>query len=161
MTREELASGDIALLERLNHGPCEVGDVPIDELERLTALGLAKRVLGCCEITRAGQLTYHRHQFAKGLRGHVRVAGNESGLLRAIDLSAPQYRNQLITFLNARRQRYARSGGDVSLPERFRRIVQRTANSIRERGRAVLPHGGGPHGLQMQLKEPQRGSRKK
>ena len=69
MTREELASGDIALLERLSNGPCEVGDVPIDELERLTALGLAKRVLGCCEITRAGQLTYCRHQFAKGLRG--------------------------------------------------------------------------------------------
>ena len=160
MTREKLASGDIALLERLSYGPCEVGDVPVDELERLTALGLAKRVLGCCEITRAGQLTFHRHQYTRRLHGRTfRVTGSDPALREQIAGSALQYRNQLLTFLNDRRKRDARSGGMPLMPERFKQLLLQTANKMRERGRAAFPSSRPTRAAPPNEKKPQRGSR--
>lgn len=160
MTREKLASGDIALLERLSYGPCEVGDVPVDELERLTALGLAKRVLGCCEITRAGQLTFHRHQYTRRLHGRAaRVTGSDPAFGQALAGSALQYRNQLLTFFNDRRKRNARSDAMPLMPERFKQLLLQTANKMRERGRTVFPGNRQTHAAPLNEKKPQRGSR--
>ncbi|GBE42209.1 MAG TPA: hypothetical protein ENH05_00485 [Rhizobiales bacterium] len=71
MSRIKLRNGDIALLGQLYQGPLELGDIPNDALERLTALGLARKVLGSCKITRTGQLTFHRQSFAKAPRRRV------------------------------------------------------------------------------------------
>ncbi len=58
--RIELREGDMACLSRLINGPLEIGVIPEATIKRLTSRGLVKRVLGSCEITGAGQLSYHR-----------------------------------------------------------------------------------------------------
>lgn len=63
MPRIKLRNSDIALLGRLNMGPLELGEMPAGALERLMALGLTRTVLGSCNITRAGQLSFHRRSF--------------------------------------------------------------------------------------------------
>ena len=63
MSRIKLRSKDISMLERLNSVPLEIGDLDVDSVARLSALGLVIKVLGCCEITRRGQLTLHRQHF--------------------------------------------------------------------------------------------------
>lgn len=72
MSRNELNGGEIALLGRLNRRPLELGDLPQDAVARLLALGLARKVLGFCEITRTGQLAVHRNRFRKA--SHRRMA---------------------------------------------------------------------------------------
>jgi len=131
VTREKLARRDIALLGRLMQGPRELGGLPYDGIERLTALGLATRVLGCCEITRAGQLNYHRHQYLRGAGGRsVRVAQKSPTFLQEAQYPAPLSRNQLFTFLSARRKKDNRVGQDTSLSEWLLNFVFETAHRI-------------------------------
>lgn len=66
MSRSQLHDGEMAVLARLNRQPVELGDLPCSAVARLTELGLARKVLGSCEITRAGQLTYQRYQYRNG-----------------------------------------------------------------------------------------------
>ena len=73
MSRIKLRSKDISMLERLNSVPLEIGDLDVDSVARLSALGLVIKVLGCCEITRRGQLTLHRQHFLKASRRRVRA----------------------------------------------------------------------------------------
>lgn len=65
MSRLLLGSRDVALLARLNSRPIEIGELPPENMARLSSLGFAQKVLGCFEITRAGQLAYRRYQFLK------------------------------------------------------------------------------------------------
>ena len=71
MSRNQLQDGEIALLGKLNRQPLELGDLPVEAVARLTQLGLARKVLGYCEITRAGQLTYKRDHFRKHAAGRA------------------------------------------------------------------------------------------
>lgn len=71
MSRSQLHDGEIALLGKLNRESLELGDLPHDMVERLTRLGLARKVLGYCEITRAGQLTYRRDHYRKRSLGRI------------------------------------------------------------------------------------------
>lgn len=71
MSRIKLRKEDLACLGRLNTGPLEIGDIPEETVARLTARGLIVQVLGCCEITPAGQLIYHRQYFLRTPRSRV------------------------------------------------------------------------------------------
>ena len=71
MSRIKLRSKDISLLERLYSAPLEIGNLPAESVARLSALGLVMKVLGCCEITLKGQLTYHRQHFLKASRRRI------------------------------------------------------------------------------------------
>ena len=71
MSRIKLRMRDISLLERLRYASLEIGDLPVDSIARLTELGLVTKVLGCCEITRKGQLAYYRQHFLKTPRRRV------------------------------------------------------------------------------------------
>jgi len=69
--RSQLHDGEIALLGKLNRHPAELGDLPGESVARLIRLGLVRKVLGYCEITRAGQLTYQRDQYRKQALGPI------------------------------------------------------------------------------------------
>lgn len=104
MSRLHLRRGDIALLGRLNRAPLEIGHIPAETLTRLTALGLVKTVLGCCEITRAGQLTYQRHQFQKVSGGRVaRVTRRHPLFLHETRFRGPANRTTLMDCIRRRR----------------------------------------------------------
>lgn len=103
MSRLQLRSGDIALLGRLNRAPLEIGHIPAETLTRLTALGLVKKVLGCCEITRAGQLSYQRHQFQKVSGGRVaRVTRRHPLFLHEARFRGPASRARLMDCIRQR-----------------------------------------------------------
>lgn len=63
--RTDLRKGDMACLGRLIDGPIEIGAISEKTVARLMDRGLVVQVLGCCEITGFGQLTYHRQQYPK------------------------------------------------------------------------------------------------
>ena len=96
MSRRELESGEFALLGRLNRSPLELGDLPASSVARLAALGLARKVLGFCEITRAGQLEWQRGQFRKVSRRWVaRVTRHDPLFLQETRLHGPAGTSQL------------------------------------------------------------------
>lgn len=132
MSRIKLCSGDIALLERLNLVPLEIGDLPGDTVARLTALGLVRKVLGCCEITRKGQLTLHRRYFLKASRRRIaRVTRRNPMFLQEASLSSSLSRTRLSENLNMRRRLDARVRQGAWLPIWLARLASVTAGRFR------------------------------
>lgn len=132
MSRIKLRSGDIALLKRLNFVPLQLGDLPVDSVARLTALGLASKVLGCCEITRRGQLTLHRQHFLKvSSRRIARVTRRNPMFLQEASLSSSLSRTRLSEHLNMRRRLDARIRQATKLPRWLLRLASETAGRFR------------------------------
>lgn len=143
MSRIKLRSGDIALLGRLNFVPLEIGDLPVDSVARLTALGLVSKVLGCCEITRKGQLTLHRQHFLKASRRRIaRVTRRNPMFLQEAGLSASLSRTRLTEHLNMRRRLDARVRQATKLPKWLARLASQTAGRFRTIDEAPSDLGG-------------------
>lgn len=135
MSRIKLRSGDISLLERLNSIPLEIGDLPHESVERLTALGLVRKVLGCCEITRQGQLTLHRQHFLKASRRRIaRVTRRNPMFLQEASLSASSARTRLSEHLNIRRKIDALIRQVTRLPNWLLRLASRSVGRFRIMG---------------------------
>jgi hypothetical protein len=132
VSRIKLRSGDIALLERLNFVPLEIGDLPVDSVARLTALGLVSKELGCCEITRKGQLTLHRQHFLKASSRRIaRVTRRNPVFLQEESLSTSLSRTRLSEHLNMRRRVDARVRQATKLPKWLMRLASETAGRFR------------------------------
>lgn len=132
MSRIKLRSGDIALLERLNLVPLEIGGLPVDSVGRLAALGLISKVLGCCEITRKGQLTLHRQHFLKASSRRIaRVTRRNPVFLQEASLSTSLSRTRLSEHLNMRRRVDARVRQATKLPKWLARLASETAGRFR------------------------------
>lgn len=126
MSRIQLRSGDIALLGRLNRTPLEIGLIPAETVTRLTALGLAKKVLGCLEITRAGQLSYQRNQFLKASRGRIaRVTRRHPMFLHEARFHGPVSRSSLMDFIRQRRAAESRTSYGWFVPKWLTRLASR------------------------------------
>lgn len=105
MSRKDLESGDFALLGRLNRAPRELGSLPAKSVTRLAALGLVHKVLGFCEITRAGQLEWCRDQYRRVPRRRVaRVTRRSPLFLQETRLRGLAGASQLRTFDAALRE---------------------------------------------------------
>jgi hypothetical protein len=127
-----LRSKDISLLERLNSVPLEIGDLPADSVARLSALGLVMKVLGCCEITRKGQLTLHRQHFLKASRRRVaRVTRRNPLFLSEERFGSSTSRDRLTEHLNMRRTSDAHARQAVKLPRWLVRLASGTVGQIR------------------------------
>ena len=132
MSRTKLRSKDISLLERLNSVPLEIGDLPTDSVARLSALGLVMKVLGCCEITRKGQLTLHRQHFLKASRRRVaRVTRRNPLFLSEERFGSFTSRDRLTEHLNMRRTSDAHARQAVKLPRWLVRLASGTVGQIR------------------------------
>ncbi len=124
VTRNNLVKRDFTVLWQLGKGPREIGGLPFDSIKRLTALGLARRVLGSYEITRAGQLTYHRHHFSTASgRRIAHVTRRNPVFLHEARFRMPLSRSQLAEFLNARRKDDGRFAQAALLPGWLSRIL--------------------------------------
>ncbi len=133
MSRVELCNGDIVLLGRLNRGLLELGDIPVDTVERLVALGLARKVLGSCRITRAGQLSFHRQSFTRVSRRQrvARVTKRHPLFLHEARLRTPLSRARLSEFLKMRRALDAHLRRATRLPHWLMRFASETAGRFR------------------------------
>ena len=132
MSRIKLRSKDISLLERLNSMPLEIGDLPVDSVARLSALGLVTKVLGCCEITRKGQLTLHRQHFLKASRRRVaRVTRRNPLFLSEERFGSSASRDRLSEHLNMRKTSDARARQATKLPRWLVRLVSETVGRFR------------------------------
>jgi hypothetical protein len=136
VSRIKLRSGDISLLERLNSMPLEIGNLPNNEIgnlpnntiERLMALGLVTKELGCCEITRNGQLTLHRQQFLKASgRRIARVMHRNSMFLQEATIGTSLSRPQSSEHQNLRRRLDAPIRQAMRLPQWLTRLASETA----------------------------------
>lgn len=128
MSRIKLRSGDVALLERLNSMPLEIGNLPNDAIERLMALGLVTKVLGCCEITHHGQLTLHRQQFLKASRRRIaRVTQRNPMFLQEAAIGSSLSRPQSSEHLTLRRRLDAPFRQAMRLPQWLTRLATETA----------------------------------
>ena len=133
-----LRNSDIALLARLNRGPLELGDIPIASLNKLTALGLARKVLGSCNITSAGQLSFRRHSFTNASRQRfAHVTPRHPVFLHEARLRTPISRARLAEFLTLRRAFDARVSRAARLAKWLARLASETAGQFRPRH--VLP----------------------
>ena len=132
MSRIKLRSRDISLLERLNLVPLEIGDLPADAVARLTTLGLVRKVLGCCEITRKGQLTLHRQHFLKASSRRVaRVTRRNPLFLSEERFGSPASRTRLSEHLKKRRTLDSRVRQAARLPRWLARLASETAGRFR------------------------------
>lgn len=145
MSRMQLRNGDIAVLGRLNLSPLEIGDLPVDSVARLSALGLLKKVLGCCEITRAGQLAYQRHQFVRASGGRIaRVTRRHPVFLHEARFGEPASRNRLTDLLKRRRESDPRIMNASIMPRWLVRLAAGTAFGPRRTGEAPPRPGREP-----------------
>lgn len=132
MSRIKLLSKDISLLERLNSAPLEIGNLPAESVARLSALGLVMKVLGCCEITRKGQLILHRQHFLKASRRRVaRVTRRNPLFLSEERFSASASRDRLSEHLNKRRTSDAHARQATKLPRWLARLASETVGRFR------------------------------
>ena len=132
MSRIKLLNTDIFLLERLKFAPLEIGDLPADTITRLTALGLVRKVLGCCEITHQGQLTLHRQHFLKVSRRRVaRVTRRNPLFLSEMRFGSSKSEPRLAEHLKTRRAIDARVMQVARLPKWLKRLVSKTTGLLR------------------------------
>jgi hypothetical protein len=132
VSRIELRRGDIALLERLNQAPLEIGELSSDSVARLMASGLVTKVLGCCEITRKGQLTVHRQHFLKASRRRIaRVTRRNPMFLQEAILSSSLSRTRLTEHLNIRRRFDAGFRQATKMPRWLARLASEIAGRFR------------------------------
>ena len=156
MSRIKLRNGDIALLGRLNLGPLELGDISADSVGRLEALGLARKVLGSCKITRAGQLTFHRQSFTRVSRRKIaRVSRRHPLFLQEERLRGPLNRVRLLEYLKIRRSLDSNLRHVTLFPRWLRRLASETAGRFRPRHEA--PAGPGVKGRARAKHEPHKG----
>lgn len=112
--------------------PLEIGDLPLESVERLTALGLVGKVLGCCEITRQGQLTLHRQHFLKASSRRIaRVTRRNPIFLQEMSLSASLSRTRLTEHLNMRRKFDARIKQATKFPNWLVRLVSQISGRFK------------------------------
>jgi len=129
-----LRNSDIALLGRLNQGSLELGNIPVASLNRLTAQGLARKVLGSCNITCAGQLSFHRHSFTKASRQRfAHVTRHRPVFLHEARLRTPISRARLSEFLTMQRMLDARVSRATRLYKWLARLASGTAGQFRPR----------------------------
>ena len=132
MSRIKLRSKDISLLGRLNSVPLEIGNLPAESVARLSALGLVMKVLGCCEITRKGQLTVHRQHFLKASRRRVaRVTRRNPLFLSEERFGSSASRDRLSEHLNKRRTSDAHTRQATKLPRWLARLASETVGRFR------------------------------
>lgn len=132
MSRIKLRNGDIALLGRLNLGPVELGDIQAGSVERLEARGLARKVLGSCKITRAGQLTFHRHSYSKVSRRKVaRVSRRQPLFLQEERLRGPFDRGRILEHLKLRRSLDSNLKRTTLFPQWLKNFASETAERFR------------------------------
>ena len=132
MTRNRLRRGDVACLGRLIKGPLEIGAIPEETVERLVDRGLVVQVLGSCEITGSGQLTYHRQQFLRAPRSRSARVGRSTPLyLQHTRHSAHQPSSRLSGVHAMRRRIDARIRQASELPHLLFKMATETAGQIR------------------------------
>jgi hypothetical protein len=132
VSRVQLRGGDVSILRRLKDAPLEIGEVPVESLARLMSLGLVRKVLGCCEITCAGQLSFHRHQFLKASSRRVaRVTRSNPLFLQEARFGAPASRTRLLEFLKMRRMLDRRIISRSRLPRWMARLASEPAEQYR------------------------------
>ena len=132
MTRTKLRKRDLACLGRLRNGPLEIGAIPGETVERLTARGLVVQVLGSCEITPTGQLTCHRQQFLRAPRsGVARVTRNNPLYLQEARHGANLRSSRLRGILAVRRRLDAHIRQATELPHWLMQLASETAGQFR------------------------------
>ena len=142
--RIELREGDMACLGRLINGPLEIGVIPEATIERLTNRGLVKRVLGSCEITGAGQLSYHRQHFPKAPRTSV-VSASPNDPLYQQEASRRAFRrdSRLSRVRSIRRKIDAHIRQASEFPHWLMRMAAQTAGQFRsiQKNNAIAEDG--------------------
>jgi hypothetical protein len=132
VTRIDLRKRDIACLGRLIRGPLEIGAIPEETVERLVDRGLVVQVLGSCEITGSGQLTYHRQQFLRAPRSRaVSARRNTPSYMQHTRHGAHQRGSRLGGVHAIRRKLDARIRQASELPHLLIRMATETAGQIR------------------------------
>jgi len=127
VTRIDLRKKDMACLGRLIKGPLEIGAIPEETVERLVDRGLVVQVLGSCEITGSGQLTYHRQQFLRAPRSRAaRTRRNTPSYLQH-----SRHGSRLGGVHTMRRKLDARIRQASELPHLLIRMATQTAGQIR------------------------------
>ncbi len=116
MTYNEMRKGDVACLGRLINGPLDIGAIPEEIVKRLTDRGLARKVLGSCNITCAGQLSFRRHSFTNASRQRFAyVTRRRPVFLHEARFRTPISRARLTEFQAMRTKLDARAGRTVRL----------------------------------------------
>jgi hypothetical protein len=142
--RIELREGDMACLSRLINGPLEIGVIPEATIKRLTSRGLVKRVLGSCEITGAGQLSYHRQYFPKAPRISV-VSASPNDPLYQKEASRRDFRrdSRLSRVRSMRRKIDAHIRQASEFPHWLMRMAAQTAGQFRsiQKNNAIAEDG--------------------
>ena len=132
MTQNELRRRDVACLGRLINGPLEIGAIPEETVERLTDRGLVVQVLGCCEITGSGQLSYHRQQFPGTPRtGRVSATRNDPLYQRSVPQGTRLLSTRLRRIFAMRHKIDARLRQAREFPHWLKRLASQRAGHLR------------------------------
>ncbi|MHA1164847.1 MAG: hypothetical protein ACTSP0_04605 [Alphaproteobacteria bacterium] len=144
MTRNELRKGDMACLGQLINGPLEIGAISEETIERLVDRGLIVQVLGCCEITSSGQLSYHRQQYPRAPRTWVVSAAHNNPLyLQETRHGARLRGSRLRGVLAIRRKIDSRIRQASEFPHWLMRKASQTASQFRSnQENNVIPDEG-------------------
>jgi hypothetical protein len=111
----------------------------------LMARGLVVQVLGSCEITSSGQLTYHRQQFLRAPRTRVaRVSRDNPLFLQEMRFGVQHHGSRLSGVAALRRRLDARIRQAIGLPHWLMRLASETASPTHPAHESDDIPGGGP-----------------